>query len=108
MEKALKQTKTPKIVRTQPVPTTDAHPAVAKTASPGAATSGTVKTPLPGVVLDVLVNPGDTVKVGQRLLILEAMKMENNIDSDKEGKVIEVKVRKGDSVLEGDVLLTIG
>lgn len=108
MEKALKQTKTPKIVRTQPVPSTDAHPAVAKTASPGAATSGTVKTPLPGVVLDVLVNPGDTVKVGQRLLILEAMKMENNIDSDKEGKVIEVKVRKGDSVLEGDVLLTIG
>lgn len=108
MEKALKQTKTPRIVRTESVPTTDSHPAVAKTASPGAATSGAVKTPLPGVVLDILVNPGDVVKVGQRLLVLEAMKMENNIDSDKEGKVIAVKVRKGDSVLEGDVLLTIG
>lgn len=108
MEKALKQTKTPKIVRAHAVPTTDSHPAVVKTASPGAATSGSIKTPLPGVVLDILVNPGDVVKVGQRLLVLEAMKMENNIDSDKEGKVIEVKVRKGDSVLEGDVLLTIG
>lgn len=108
MEKALKQTKTPRLVRTAPVPTTDSHPAIAKTASPGAATSGSIKTPLPGVVLDILVHPGDVVKVGQRLLILEAMKMENNIDSDKEGKVIEVKVRKGDSVLEGDVLITIG
>ena len=48
------------------------------------------------------------VKVGQRLLMLEAMKMENNIDSDKEGKVIDVKVHKGDSVLEGDVLIIIG
>ncbi|MGB4327449.1 MAG: acetyl-CoA carboxylase biotin carboxyl carrier protein subunit, partial [Tenuifilum sp.] len=43
-----------------------------------------------------------------RLLVLEAMKMENNIDSDKEGKVVEVKVRKGDSVLEGDTLIIIG
>lgn len=108
VERALKQTKTPKLVRTQAIPSTDSHPAVAKTASPGTATSGEVKTPLPGVVLDILVHPGDEVKVGQHLLVLEAMKMENNIDSDKEGKVVEVKVRKGDSVLEGDVLITIG
>ncbi len=108
MDKELKQTKTPKLVRPETVPTTDAHPAVAKTASPGSATSGAIKTPLPGVILDVHVQPGDIVKVGQRLLVLEAMKMENNIDSDKEGKVIEVKVRKGDSVLEGDALIIIG
>lgn len=108
MEKVLKQTKTPKLVRPDAVPTTDSHPTIAKTTSPGVATSGSVKTPLPGVILDVLVKPGDTVKVGQHLLVLEAMKMENNIDSDKEGRVVEVKVRKGDSVLEGDVLLTIG
>ena len=44
---------------------------------------------------------------GQRLMILEAMKMENNIDSDREGTVKEIKVATGDSVLEGDVLLTI-
>ena len=48
------------------------------------------------------------VKVGQKLLVLEAMKMENNIDSDKEGVVTEVKVHKGDNVLEGDVLVIIG
>lgn len=108
LDKELKQTKTPKLVRPEAVPTTDSHPAVAKTASPGVATSGSIKTPLPGVILDVHVKPGDTVKVGQRLIVLEAMKMENNIDSDKEGKVIDVKVRKGDSVLEGDVLIIIG
>ena len=50
---------------------------------------------------------GDGVGTGQRLMILEAMKMENNIDSDREGTVKEIKVATGDSVLEGDVLLTI-
>ena len=108
IDKELKQTKTPKLVRAEAIPTTDSHPSVAKTTSPGSATSGSIKSPLPGVILDVHVKPGDMVKVGQRLLMLEAMKMENNIDSDKEGKVIDVKVRKGDSVLEGDVLIIIG
>ena len=108
LERELKQTKTPKLVRPEVVPVTDSHPAVAKTVSPGSATSGAVKSPLPGVILDVLVKPGDHVKVGQRLLVLEAMKMENNIDSDKEGNVVEVKVHKGDSVLEGDTLVIIG
>ncbi len=108
LDKELKQTKTPKLVRPEAIPATDSHPAIAKTVSPGASTSGAVKSPLPGVILDVHVKPGDTVKIGQHLLVLEAMKMENNIDSDKEGKVLEVKVHKGDSVLEGDVLVIIG
>jgi len=108
IDKELKQTKTPKLVRAEAIPTTDSHPSVAKTSSPGSATSGSIKSPLPGVILEVHVKPGDMVKVGQRILVLEAMKMENNIDSDKEGKVIDVKVHKGDSVLEGDVLLIIG
>lgn len=108
LDKELRQTKTPKLVRPEAIPTTDTHPSVAKTASPGAATSGSIKAPLPGVILDVHVKPGDTVKMGQRLIVLEAMKMENNIDSDKEGRVLDVKVRKGDSVLEGDVLIIIG
>lgn len=60
-----------------------------------------------GVVLDIQVAVGDRVGTGQRLMILEAMKMENNIDSDREGTVKEIKVATGDSVLEGDVLLTI-
>ena len=60
------------------------------------------------MILDVFVKEGDTVKIGQRLMLLEAMKMENNIESDKEGVVKSISARKGDSVLEGDVLLTIG
>lgn len=67
-----------------------------------------VTTPLPGTILDVFVNVGDTVKEGQPVVLLEAMKMENNIEADVAGTVKEVKVRKGDSVLEGDVLVVIG
>ena len=67
-----------------------------------------VTTPLPGTILDVFVNVGDAVKAGQTVVLLEAMKMENNIEADTEGTVKEVKVRKGDSVLEGDVLVVIG
>ena len=88
----------------------DVGPAVTATApAPAAkpAAGGAVKSPLPGVVLDIQVAVGDRVGTGQRLMILEAMKMENNIDSDREGTVKEIKVATGDSVLEGDVLLTI-
>ena len=75
------------------------------------ASSGSVQkvtTPLPGTILDVFVNVGDAVKEGQTVVLLEAMKMENNIEADCAGTVKEVKVRKGDSVLEGDVLVVIG
>ena len=51
---------------------------------------------------------GDTVAGGQTLVVLEAMKMENNIDSDRAGVVKSIKVNRGDSVLEGDVLITLG
>jgi biotin carboxyl carrier protein len=108
IDKELKQTKTPKLVRAASVPSTDTHKTLAKTQSPGVATTGSIKSPLPGVILDVHIKPGDMVKRGQKILVLEAMKMENNIDSDKEGRVTEVKVKKGDSVLEGDVLIIIG
>ena len=54
------------------------------------------------------VKEGDPVKVGAKLITLEAMKMENNINSDKEGVIKSIKVRQGDSVLEGDVLIEIG
>lgn len=101
-----KKVKTPKLVQTPTVPSTDAHPAVAKTSSPSGGGTA-VKSPLPGVILNLKVREGDAVKVGQTLLVLEAMKMENNIDSDKEGVVKSIKIRQGDSVLEGDILLTI-
>ena len=67
-----------------------------------------VSTPLPGTILDVFVNVGDTVKSGQTVVLLEAMKMENNIEADCDGTVKAVNVRKGDSVLEGDTLIVIG
>jgi biotin carboxyl carrier protein len=66
-----------------------------------------VRSPLPGTVVDIKVAVGDTVTKGQTLVILEAMKMENNIDSEREGKITAIKVNKGDSVMEGAVLVTI-
>ena len=66
-----------------------------------------VKSPLPGVIVDLKVREGDQVKAGQHLLVLEAMKMENNINANKDGKVAEIKVNKGDSVLEGTDLVII-
>ncbi len=76
-----------------------------KTAPAGGASP--LKSPLPGVILEVKVREGDAVKAGQLLMILEAMKMENNIDAHKAGVVKRIEKRQGDSVLEGDVLLTI-
>ncbi len=66
-----------------------------------------VKSPLPGVILDIKVREGDRVEIGTPLAILEAMKMENNIESDRSGVVKSVKVHRGDSVLEGDILIVI-
>ncbi len=66
-----------------------------------------VKSPLPGIILDIKVNVGDAVKKGQTILILEAMKMENNINADKDGKISAINVNKGDSVLEGTDLIII-
>jgi len=69
---------------------------------------GTVKSPLPGIILEVFVKLGDEVKSGQKLLMLEAMKMENTIEADRSGKVTEIHIDKGASVLEGAPLVTIG
>lgn len=69
---------------------------------------GAVKAPLPGVILEVCVKVGDTVKVGDKVLLLEAMKMENTIASDLAGKVLEIKVDAGMTVLEGAEMIMIG
>ncbi|MEA4919085.1 biotin/lipoyl-containing protein [Proteiniphilum sp.] len=66
-----------------------------------------LRSPLPGVVMELKVKEGDAVKAGQLLLVLEAMKMENNIESDRDGIIEKIKAYRGDAVLEGDVLLTI-
>lgn len=83
--------------------------AAVRAAAPKPSTGGVdIKSPLPGTILDVMVREGETVKSGQRLILLEAMKMENNIDADRDGVIKTIHVRKGDSVLEGGVLITIG
>ena len=66
-----------------------------------------VKCPLPGTALSVKVAAGDTIAAGQTLVVLEAMKMENNIDADRGGVVKQVLVQQGATVMEGDVLIVI-
>ena len=66
-----------------------------------------VKCPLPGTVLAVKVNVGDKVAMGQTLVVLEAMKMENNIDADRAGVVKQISVQQGATVMEGDTLIII-
>ncbi|MBO5920627.1 MAG: acetyl-CoA carboxylase biotin carboxyl carrier protein subunit [Bacteroidales bacterium] len=86
-------------------------PAAAPVAKPAAAAGGAgtaVTSPLPGVILDVCVKEGDVVKRGQTVMVLEAMKMENAIESTADGTVTAIKVGKGDSVLEGAPLVIIG
>ena len=86
-----------------------AAPAAAPAPAPAANASGkALKAPLPGVVNDIKVAVGDAVKAGQTVLILEAMKMENEIAAETDGTVTSIAVGKGDSVMEGSVLLTIG
>lgn len=109
LEKKITTTKTPKLVRSYAVPSTEAAPSQLKTSAPTAPKGvGFIKSPLPGVILDIYVKEGDKVSIGQKLITLEAMKMENNINADKEGIVKSIKVSKGDSVLEGDTLIEIG
>lgn len=81
-------------------------PAAAPAAGPGAGTP--VKAPLPGVVTKILVSPGQAVKKGETVLVLEAMKMENNIAAETDGKVTGICVSVGDSVMEGTTLVTVG
>lgn len=108
VDKTLPQTKTPKLVRTPAVPSTDSSPSVVKTSPPsGPKGSGTIKSPLPGTIISMHVKQGDSVRIGQKLITLEAMKMENNINSDKEGVISEIKVKQGDNVMEGDILILI-
>jgi len=66
-----------------------------------------LRSPLPGVILEISCKVGDSVKKGQKVMILEAMKMENVINAEKDGVVKTIKVNKGDSVLEGAELAVI-
>ena len=88
-------------------PVKAASPAAARPAA-GPAGAGSVTAPMPGTILEVKVSVGDQVKAGQPVVILEAMKMENEITATQDGTVKEVRVSKGATVNPGDVLVTIG
>ena len=97
----IKTTKTPKLVRSQPAPTVVTKP------QPIAGLSK-VEAPLPGTIFKLKVKEGDTVKKGQVIIILEAMKMENNILAEIDGVISKLNVVEGASVLQGDLLAEIG
>ncbi len=107
----LPETERPKAAPVKrPAPTAAAAPAAAAPAPRPAAggAAGAVRSPLPGVVLSINVQTGAAVKRGDVLLVLEAMKMENNIMADRDGTISSILVNKGDSVLEGAELVVIG
>jgi len=96
----VKTTKTPKLVRSKPVVTKESKPEPVSGLSK-------VEAPLPGTIFKINVKEGDEVKKGQVLMIMEAMKMENNVLAEKDGVISKVHVTEGASVLQGDVLAEI-
>ncbi|MFA8436371.1 MAG: biotin/lipoyl-containing protein [Marinifilaceae bacterium] len=103
VEAEMKKAKTPTLVR-KPVVT---KPGEGKIAKAGAGAT-VVKAPLPGSIFKINVAVGDTINPGDTLLVMEAMKMENNVLAEKGGTVKAIKVSVGDSVLQDDVLVEIG
>ena len=82
-------------------------PAVAPAAKSAGAGSIKVASPMPGKILDVKANVGDAVKKGQVILILEAMKMENEVVAPEDGTIASINVANGDAVESGAVLATL-
>ena len=98
----------PKVAAPQPVTPAAPQPAAQPAQPAAAAGAGTpLKAPLPGTITDIKVAVGQQVNVGDTLVVLEAMKMQNNIEAETSGQVTSIVVNKGDTVMEGAVLLTI-
>lgn len=101
LKEEVKVKKTPTLVRSaskRPAEPLKVNPSSSKT---------TIVAPIPGIVLSIDVKIGDEIKVGDRLLVLEAMKMENNITSEKAGKVSAINVQAGQQVLQDEVLIEL-
>jgi len=105
VQKELKMTKTPTLVRAEPPKPTRKESKIPRTLSQ--TTNIAIRAPLPGTIITVLVKPGDKVAMGQKLLTMEAMKMENNVLSEKDGVVRDVLVKPGQTVAQNDVLVEI-
>ena len=100
----VKTSKTPKLIR-KPVEKMPGEGEIKKKESTG---KHKVTAPLPGTILKINVAVGDTVTENQNIMVMEAMKMENQIQTGKGGEVTAIKVGVGDSVLQDDVLIEIG
>jgi len=101
MKEEIKKTKTPTLVRAaskRPSEPLKVNPSSSKTK---------IVAPIPGVVLSLDVKVGDIIKVGDRLLVLEAMKMENNITSEKSGTITAVNVSVGQQVLQNEIMIEL-
>jgi biotin carboxyl carrier protein len=103
--KDLKMTKTPTLVRAESPKPTSRESKIPRTITQ--TTNVAIKAPLPGTIITVLVKSGDKVALGQKLLTMEAMKMENNVLSEKDGVVKVVHVKPGQAVAQSEVLVEI-
>lgn len=109
LDKPIKESSSKPAATVRPTVSAPQPETITPVARPAAASTGKsgIKSPLPGVILDIKVKVGDVVKRGQTVATLEAMKMENNINADKDGTITAINVSKGDSVLEGTDLIII-
>jgi biotin carboxyl carrier protein len=101
LKEEIKKSKTPTLVRSasrRPTEPLKVNPSKGKTK---------IVAPIPGVVLSIDVKVGDVIKVGDRLLVLEAMKMENNITSEKSGTVSSIHISKGQQVLQDELMIEL-
>ncbi len=105
VHKDLKVTKTPTLVRDEAPQPKGKETRIPKNLT--TTTNFAVKAPLPGTIIQVLVAAGDKVSIGQKLLTMEAMKMENNVTAERDGTVRTVNVKPGDTVMQNDILLEI-
>ncbi len=101
------KTETP-TVKAAPAQKPETAPTVTPSAAPASGKGTPVTAPLPGTITEVKVAVGDTVKTGDTVVILEAMKMQNNIEAECDGTITAVSVHQGDTVLEGSTLVVIG
>ena len=99
------------VVATTGAPATGGRPRPAASGATGgaggAAGAGQVAVPMQGTIVKVLVAPGDAIEAGQAVAVMEAMKMENNVNAEKSGTVAEIRVKAGDTVSAGDVIALI-
>jgi biotin carboxyl carrier protein len=105
VQKDLKMTKTPTLVRAEAPKPSAKESKIPRV--PSQTSNVAIKAPLPGTIITVLVKPGDKVALGQKLLTMEAMKMENNVLSEKDGTIRQVNVKPGQAVAQGEVLVEI-